>query len=82
MTNSSNITAILISSSVFAMCFWHKINSLLHLSPITHKSLEKPMRLKNSEVKIWRPIMHIKLEHNEKIEIQPTNLIYSEVKIW
>ena len=40
------------------------------------------MRLKDLEVKIWRPIMHIKLEHNEKIEIQPTNLIYSEVKIW
>jgi len=39
------------------------------------------MRLKDSEVKIWRPIMRIKSEHNDKIQIQPTNLIYSEVKI-
>ena len=35
------------------------------------------MRLKNSEVKNWRPVVPIKSEHNEKSEYNPLiNLIY------
>ena len=41
------------------------------------KVWKKSMRLKNSEVKNWRPVVPIKSEHNEKSEYNPLiNLIY------